>query len=543
MSSVPQVHAANRSAARTVLVHQMGKVGSRSLVSALEKLPGLEIVHTHQLNLEGLARLREQHKAKRLRVPPHVGDAERIHREFLARGRKLELITVVREPIGRNFSAFFQNLEFFATADPRDPSVPVERYIQEFLEGYAHHVPLRWFDLQVKEPLGLDVFEHPFPHDVGYQIFEHDGHRMLLLRAESSDAVKLRGVNEFLGANLTALPRVNVGDNKDYSEIYQAFKERIRLSEAYVDELLDSKYTRHFYTSEEIAGFRRKWLPEPAPAAEPGPQLTIPVGEEPVVVEDIDKPSDWEPAAVLVHQMGKVGSQTIFQSLERLGRWPVYQTHVLGGIEKHVQNGRVVAPQGRSSVPPHLERSREAIERHLAKSQPVAVITLVREPVSRNVSAFFQNLWRVGSPRLTDLVRTVRWCRKTFLKRYDHTEPLRWFDKQMKAPFGVDVYAFPFPRRRGWLVLRKGERRFLILRVELPDNRKRRLVARFLGLEKLRLVDRNVGETKDYGPLYRRFRQRPRLPRSYLERMLTSRYAQHFYTPDERQKAMEKWSR
>jgi Putative capsular polysaccharide synthesis protein len=246
---------------RPVLIYQMGKVGSRSLVAALEKLPGIEVLHVHSLNLDTLERMKEQHRVRGEPFPLHITVAERINRDIVSQGRPLEIITLVRDPISRNFAAFFENLPiFFHGCNLDDASIAIEDYIAQFLDNYYHDIPLGWFNEQLLDPFGIDVFARPFPHHRGYDILEHAGHRLLVLRCESPDDVKRSAVDSFLGIHLEDLVRTNVGNEKHYGAIYQRFKERIRLPETYVDPLLSSRYAQHFYTAEERAQIRARWV-------------------------------------------------------------------------------------------------------------------------------------------------------------------------------------------------------------------------------------------------------------------------------------------
>jgi Putative capsular polysaccharide synthesis protein len=94
----------------------------------------------------------------------------------------------------------------------------------------------------------------------GYDVLECAGHRLLVLRWESPDDIKRSAVDSFLGIHLEDLVCTNVGDEKHYGAIYQRFKERIRLPETYVDGLLASRYAQHFYTNEERAQIRARWV-------------------------------------------------------------------------------------------------------------------------------------------------------------------------------------------------------------------------------------------------------------------------------------------
>lgn len=253
-----------------ILVYQMGKVGSRSLVTALEHAAVGEVLHVHQLNRRSLAALEAKHDRRGFKHPPHIAAARRVLEELLDRGVGLRIVTGVREPIARNASGFFQNLRNFTTLDLRGrPKASTEELTRKFMQEYAQQVVLRWFDRQVKGPLGIDVYRHAFPHERGWQLIEErgeeggeeGGHRLLIVRAESSDEAKREGLAALLGQEVGPLRRVNAAEDKAYAQRYEEFKRSLRLDESYVKRMLESRYTRHFYTAAEIAGFYERWLP------------------------------------------------------------------------------------------------------------------------------------------------------------------------------------------------------------------------------------------------------------------------------------------
>ena len=253
-------HRQPTSDAGPILVYQMGKVGSRSLVAALEQ-GGHDVWHVHQLNRRSLAALEAKERRRGFDPPPHIAMGKRVIREMLDAGRGLRIVTGVREPIARNASGFFQNLRNFSKLDMRGrPLASNEELTRKFMEEYAQRVPLRWFDRQVKGPLGVDVYRYRFPHERGWQLIEESGHQILIVRAESSDEAKRAGLAALLGRSVGELPRVNAAEDKAYAARYEEFKRSLRLSEEYVRRMLESRYTRHFYSSEEIEAFRERWL-------------------------------------------------------------------------------------------------------------------------------------------------------------------------------------------------------------------------------------------------------------------------------------------
>ena len=62
--------------------------------------------------------------------------------------------------------------------------------------------------------------------------------------------------------------RENVGSDKEYSDLYAAVVRDARVPEAALDTAYGSRFARHFYSQEEIAGFRRSWE-QTEPAASP----------------------------------------------------------------------------------------------------------------------------------------------------------------------------------------------------------------------------------------------------------------------------------
>ena len=79
------------------------------------------------------------------------------------------------------------------------------------------------------------------------------------MRAEDDDTVKARVIARHLRLNHLELGRANIAQAKAYAGHYEKVKAVIRMPEDLLDQLYDSKLTRHFYTEEEIAGFRAKW--------------------------------------------------------------------------------------------------------------------------------------------------------------------------------------------------------------------------------------------------------------------------------------------
>jgi hypothetical protein len=241
---------------------------------------------------------------------------------------------------------------------------------------------------------------------------------------------------------------------------------------------------------------------------------------------------------VVVYQMGKVGSTSISRSIAEHGVRPVDQVHRIN--PEHVEAIKDLrADRGLDPLQPMDERGLRLYHEIVRPGRPAQFISLVREPVSRNVSAYFQNhvgLQGWSSKSLGDL-------RDRFLNDYSHEVPMTWFEHEPKAMLDIDVYAVEFPSRDGFVRIEHGPFELLVLQTELPDNRKETIIQDFLGIDDFHIRRRNVGRAKSYAEAYNAFKKQIRLPRDYLDRMLQSRYAQHFYDQQTIDSVYRRWTK
>ncbi len=272
-------------------------------------------------------------------------------------------------------------------------------------------------------------------------------------------------------------------------------------------------------------------------------KVNEPKREMPVHVKELPSPHGTPPfKGILVHQPGKVGSTSIFESILYSVPLPVYQTHSMNRDLPYLSDEEVDRFDDKDSKwPIHIRKAQRFVFHYIRPGRPIAVITLVRDPIARSVSDFFQNLSRY--PELADLSNPapIEDYRQTYLEKHDHEFMDRWFDHHIKEPFGVDWFDGPFDPSAGHATRTNGKNAYLLMQLELPDETKQRVVRDFLGFDGFNLnITANVGEQKDYAEIYRAFREIP-FPRDYLDRMCGSRVARHFYTPQQLAAFRAKW--
>lgn len=128
-----------------------------------------------------------------------------------------------------------------------------------FINFYPHSIPLDWFNIRYSPFLGIDVYEYPFPKEQGYLIINKDNLDLLILKLETSDSVKEKAIANFLGLEEFKLVKTNVGEDKNYRDMYIEFKQNIKLPLSYAEDMCSSKYFNHFYTEEEIKKVYSRW--------------------------------------------------------------------------------------------------------------------------------------------------------------------------------------------------------------------------------------------------------------------------------------------
>jgi hypothetical protein len=245
-----------------ILVYQMGKVGSSTVARSLERArPGRSVYQVHHLRPDVVARRSKRGWRRRF---AEVLDARHLAARVVRPvPGKWRVVTLVRDPVARNVSAFFQAMQ---TRQPdrlmaleRAGAFDVAPLMAEYLADHPRHrLVLEWLDDELGAVFGVDVYARPFPHDKGFQVYESDRARVLLVRLEdlrrcAADAFATLGVDHF------TLFNTNVGDRKAFGGAYRHFLEQVHFPEDYLDSVYNSRFARHLYSDAERAEFRKRW--------------------------------------------------------------------------------------------------------------------------------------------------------------------------------------------------------------------------------------------------------------------------------------------
>jgi hypothetical protein len=210
--------------------------------------------------------------------------------------------------------------------------------------------------------------------------------------------------------------------------------------------------------------------------------------------------------------MGKVGSSSLETTLSKQFHGSVLHAHAFSHL-------------------PYAQQRHIRWRRRLRL--PVYVISPVREPVARNISAFFHNFQRDTGHDLAARPWTVAELTELFLRHFPHNDCLEWFDAYLRPALGIDVLSDPFPIEQKWNTYRNGSLRLLVYRTDLEPAHQLDIVSGFLGVKLDAWSFANRAADKPYAAIYQDFCASAALPEVYLKLMYQSRYCRRFWSEAE----------
>lgn len=230
---------------KVILIYQMGKVGSASVYSTLKK-NYYNCVHVHYLlpsNIDNL--ISEKSKTIKFNLFPIVGRF--VYNNIILKKKDVYIITIIRNPIERNISAFFQNILKFEGVNYK--LIEMEQLKQDFLNNYNHEIPLAWFDKEFYPTTGINIYDYDFDKSKGYLIMESNNIKLLIYKLELDDRNKEIILAKFLNSNKSRikLEKTNLSTNKGYSDIYKKFKNNSIYSDEMITKIKQSKFYKKFY--------------------------------------------------------------------------------------------------------------------------------------------------------------------------------------------------------------------------------------------------------------------------------------------------------
>jgi hypothetical protein len=260
--------------AENTIVYSPPKVGGQTIAATLWAHPAIpQPKHIHFLSPKGLAFMQRLIEQTQGHPNQHMWHTLLLHsrwvRVLLAANRLLRasglgslvpkpiLIAGVREPMSQYLSMVFQAWWMYVDK-PADLSAEFIR--ARMMADPWRHQCNNWFTDDLRETIGLDVFARPFPTEQGWDIYENEIARVMIIRQENLDRLpQALGTLYGIDPASVALETRNKAEEKDYSTEYATVKRDWRPSERELEEVYAPAYVRHFYTPREVSAFQERW--------------------------------------------------------------------------------------------------------------------------------------------------------------------------------------------------------------------------------------------------------------------------------------------
>ncbi len=233
--------------------------------------------------------------------------------------------------------------------------------------------------------------------------------------------------------------------------------------------------------------------------------------------------------------MGKVGSTSITASLKETNYFPIHIHSFFTPLSTDMyQNYHSIKYYRTWSYRMNYYLKNQLILSLFKKRKKLKIITLTREPISRNASMYFHafHVPLMDINKFTDNRKesntNLPSFRQDFYDKFNHQYGINWFDHEFKRAWGVDVYDYPFNQDQGYSIIKKGNMEILVLQMEKLDHSEE-VIRDFLELEEFELKRENTGNKKWYHSVYKEFKQGLYPEDNYIENLYNSKFMQHFY--------------
>lgn len=268
-----------------LLIYQPGKVGSSSLLSSIQRTYPLA-VQPHRFNADDTfwfeSTFWPDYKGHPLFDSFKSGYKD-IYSEYISKlkqKKKIQIITMVREPLIRDLSAYFQFIRQQYNTIIEAPclfeggeisllkdSIKYFDYIYDnFLDKCNWFFnEFGWYREEFENNFGINIFEYPFDREAGYGLIKEGNLEILVLKTECLNSLE-HVIGNFLHIPSFQLVKRNDSTKKIYRFLYEDCKKNVVFPKKYVDFYYkNNTFMNHFYSEAEQQAFLQQWKPHISP--------------------------------------------------------------------------------------------------------------------------------------------------------------------------------------------------------------------------------------------------------------------------------------
>lgn len=241
---------------KSAIILTMGKVGTLTICNSLESI-GIKHVHPHSMRftrpgvhflsnvrLTPLQRVFYAYKTFTKRLKVFV---------WLSLSKEITIVSGVRDPYSRSISAFLEQAHYL---DLDITQMTFEQLYEVYKKHYNLRGTLEWFDKEINKVFGIDIYNHEFDFNKGFQVVKSGKYRIFTYRIDFLNSLE----NELRTFIRNPKYKTLTTNKTTLDENYEKLKANIRFSKEEIKYVSESKYMHHFYTKSEINKLGKKWV-------------------------------------------------------------------------------------------------------------------------------------------------------------------------------------------------------------------------------------------------------------------------------------------
>lgn len=233
---------------KVIINYQPGKVAS-STVCRYFKINKDVFWHVHRFNNTYIHNKKDKNNILRF--------IDKITLKLFLMHSDVKIICGYRDPISRNIAMFFQTYEanYGEKIEVYDFDILKKRFMSDFPQDEI----ILWFDKEMKQLTGVDIFEHNFDREKGFQTFKGKDCSVFLYRMDKVNNLESDIATFFNDDNYKILT-TNRSSDKWYHPFYSRFLSDISFDKTYLRKIYSSKVCMHLYTNDELQVMKSRWI-------------------------------------------------------------------------------------------------------------------------------------------------------------------------------------------------------------------------------------------------------------------------------------------
>lgn len=209
-----------------IIVFQYGKVGSTSI----------------RCSTNGKYCPKIQKEYKEYIIQTHSKD---VTKDILKKYKNILIVNIVRLPINRNISAFYENIKSYC---PGYNNTSITELIKLYDTKLSVNQTDKWME-EFFELFNIDIDLFKFDHINKFNKLTYNGNDILLFRFEDFPYLTSNILPKY---NIFLKEKINVGSKKFYKNIYNTHKNVYKINDIERNNIINSKFTNLYYSKNEI---------------------------------------------------------------------------------------------------------------------------------------------------------------------------------------------------------------------------------------------------------------------------------------------------